>query len=177
MEAAVVWEGWSVHDQIAVRPQGVQVVVPIAPEPIVVPEIILPRDWDDTWSIRIGGEIHLFQPVDLRWGYYYETSAVPANTVAASRIDRPKHGVSLGAAYTWRGITLELAANYVHLLPISIDNSDIRVTGVFPTEPDEMGNAAVGSDRNLSVVGNGDISGHYLIGAVSLVFALDGFSD
>ena len=171
VEAAVVWEGWSVHDEIIVSPQNVQVIVPLANEPIVVPEIVLPRDWNDTWSFRLGGEVHVLQPyVDLRWGYFYENSAVPEATVAASRIDRPKHGVSLGAAVTWRGITLEVAATYVHLLPISIDDSAIRVTGVFPTEPDESGAAPFGSIDNLSVVGNGDVTGNYLMGAVSLGF-------
>lgn len=175
VEFAVVWEGWSTHDRITVRPQGVEVIVPISDEPIVIPELVLERDWVDTWSFRIGGEIHPLQPyVDFRWGYFYETSAVPARTVAASRIDRPKHGVSLGAAVKWRGMTFELAASYIHLLPISIDDSDIRVTGVFPTEP--LGEA-VGSADNLSVVGNGDISAHYLIGAVSVSFAIDDFYD
>ena len=176
IEGAVVWEGWSTHDRITVRPQGVQVIVPLAAEPIVVPEIVLPRDWVDTWSVRVGGEVHALQPyVDLRWGYFYESSAVPASTVAAARIDRPKHGASLGAAVTWHGITLEVAATYVHLVPLSVTDSDIRVTGVFPVEPGPNGEAPVGSDQNLSVIGNGDIQGHYLIGAVSLGFALDDF--
>ena len=173
IEATVVWEGWSNHDEIAVRPQGVQVVVPISSEPIVIPEIILPRGWRDAWSFRLGGEINLLAPdVGFRFGYFYEGSAVPAETVAASRIDRPKHGVSLGAAVSWKGFTFEVAATYVHLLPLTITESDIRVTGVFPTEPDGSGATPVGSTRNLSVVGNGDVSGNYLIGSASLGFAL-----
>ena len=177
VEAAVVWEGWSSHDRIDVRPQNVRVTVPLSPDPIVIPDIELPRAWSDTWSFRLGGEVHLLQPyVDFRWGYFYETSAVPADTVSAARIDRPKHGGSLGAAVTWQGVTLEVSATYVHLVPLTITDSDIRVVGVFPTEPDEMGNPPVGSADSLSVVGNGDISAHYLIGAVSLGFSLDAFS-
>ncbi|MEO1334933.1 MAG: outer membrane protein transport protein [Myxococcota bacterium] len=174
VEAAVVWEGWSTHDRIVARPRNVQVKIPSSPNPLVIPELILPRDWNDTWSLRLGGEVHAVPWVDLRWGYFFESSAVPASTVSAARIDRPKHGFSLGAAYTWRGLTMELSATYVHLVPISIGDSQLRVTGVFPVESDGT-SAAVGSERNLSVIGNGDISGHYLIGAVSVGAAFDGF--
>lgn len=163
-EVAVVYEGWSTHDRIVLRPQGVSFT--LDETTVEIPKIVLDRRWQDTWSIRLGGEFERWQPyLGLRAGYFYETSAIPESRVDVARIDRPKHGFSVGLSTQWYGVKVEVAAMYVHLVTADIDDSESLQTAVL-TEP-------LGADTFVTTVGNGRISGRYLIGSLSLSLALD----
>jgi len=163
-EVAVVYEGWSTHDRIVLRPQGVAFSVNGQTTPI--PKLQLDRRWVDTWSIRLGGELERWQPyLGLRAGYFYETSAIPQDRADVARIDRPKHGVSLGLSTQWYGVKVELAAMYVQLVTANITDSQVKQTGVLPPP--------LGGDDYITTVGNGTIKGRYLIGSLSLSLALD----
>jgi long-chain fatty acid transport protein len=160
-ELAWVWEGWSAHDRVVITPKDVSFVILGTPQ--VLPEIVAERHWKDTWSLRVGGELSLFEPyVGLRAGYYYEPTAIPPDRVDPSRVDLDKHGVSLGAATTWYGVTLELAFQYVALV-----GEEVRTSQQKQIAP------LTGVPEYVTVVGNGDYSGQYFIGSASLAFALD----
>lgn len=168
-EVAVVYEGWSTHDRILIRPQDVSFSVELSEgnaTTVDIPKLSLDRRWQDTWSVRVGGEFERWQPyLGLRAGYFYETSAIPADRVDVARVDRPKHGVSLGLSTTWYGVTVEVSAMYVHLVTAEITDSQVMQTAVL-TPP-------LGGDTFVTTVGNGTLSGRYLIGSVSLSLALD----
>lgn len=167
-EAAFVYEGWSTYDRIVIRPKNVEFAVETGGVRMVqpLPTITQPRKWEDTFSLRFGGELNLLEPlVGLRAGYFYEPRSIPPEQLDTSRMDSNKHGFSLGASTTFYGVTLELAAMYIALETVEVTQSEVKITA--PLTP------PLGSDELVTTVGNGTYAASYLIFSGSLSFALD----
>lgn len=164
-EAAVVWEGWSAHENILLRPKDV--AIDLMGQRIDIPEIVIDRRWKDTVSLRFGGEIEALEPhVGLRAGYFYESSAIDDERLSLSRIDRPKHGLSVGASKSFAGLTIELAVSYIFFTTAEIDDSAVPVVAPFPVE------GGLGSTELVSTVGNGTLASRFLIAALSVGYRL-----
>jgi long-subunit fatty acid transport protein len=164
VEGAFVYEGWSVYDRVVIRPKDITVSVAGMNE--ALGKIIQPRNWTNTYSIRIGTELNLLEPLlGLRAGYFYEPSAIPTNWLDNSRIDLNKHGVGLGASTTLFGFTVEIAGMYVALQSIDVKDSQVKLIG--PLQP------PLGAPTFNTVIGNGSYSGNYWLASASLSFALD----
>lgn len=161
-ELAWVWEGWSAHDRVVIQPKGIN--FEIAGQPAEeLGEIIAERQWQDTWSLRLGGEFTMWEPyLTLQGGYYYEPTAIAPQRVDPSRIDLDKHGFSLGAATTWYGVTLNLAFQYTKLVGTTV--TDSLQTQTAPLD---------GAQDVLTNIGNGEYGGQYFIFSTGLSFALD----
>ena len=55
--------------------------------PVALPKIVFQKNFEDAWSVRVGGEHELVPDVlVLRAGYLHETSAVP---LASTSVDIP----------------------------------------------------------------------------------------
>ncbi len=161
-EAAVVWEGWSAHESIILTPQDI--VIDLMGSSTPIPEITIDRQWVDTVSVRLGGELDVLQPhLQLRAGYYFETSAVEERRLTIARIDRPKHGFSLGASKSLYGFDVDVAFTYVYLAPSDVSDSEVPIVAPFPEEEDGIG------DREfVSTISNGSITSRFLIGSVAV---------
>jgi long-chain fatty acid transport protein len=165
-EAAFVYEGWSVYDQIVIRPKDITVQIRANDTPQMLSRIVQPRGWQNTYSIRVGGEVNVLEPlVGFRAGYFFEPSAIPPDRVDISRVDLNKHGFGLGASTTFLGFTLQIAAMYVILQTEEVHDSKVKITSTLQPP--------IGSDALLTTIGNGTYSGSYFIGSASLSFALD----
>ena len=163
-EAAFVWEHWSVHERVVVRGQDVR--FSILGDAMELAPIVADRRWEDTWSLRLGGEVHVFEPwLSGRFGYFYEPSAIPPDRVDASRVDLDKHGVSLGLATEMYGAKLEVSGMYVGLKGEDVRDSQQRQLGPLPAR------------ELLTTVGNGRYGGEYFLLSVALSFSLDGLLD
>lgn len=163
-ELAFVYEYWSVYDRIVVRPKDVKVTLQSTEQMLGV--IILDRGWENTYSIRLGGELNLFEPwLGVRAGWFYEPTAIPADRLDVSRLDLDKQGFALGLSTTFSGFSLEIAAMYVLMSTAEVSDSKVKLTG--PLEPE------FGSHTYDTTIGNGKYSASYLIGSASLSFALD----
>ncbi|MBK9032429.1 MAG: hypothetical protein IPL61_14150 [Myxococcales bacterium] len=58
--------------------------------------------WQDTVSIRLGGDVALGPALIGRAGYGFETSPVPASQPGVTNLlDGPKHTIGLGLAHAW----------------------------------------------------------------------------
>jgi long-chain fatty acid transport protein len=166
-EAAVVGEFWSVHERIVVTPQDVTFTLGAQSQELE--PIIQERNWRDSWSFRLGGEVNLLEPLlGLRAGYFFEPSAIAPDKVDPSRVDLDKHGFALGASTQLFGVTLEVSAMYVALAGIEIDNTTVLIKA--PLQP------PLGSPELITWTGNGSYNGSYFIGAASLSFSLDLFT-
>lgn len=167
VEGAFVWEGWSAHNQVTITSKDIIIVVNGMNVPL--PPIPVPREWKDSWSLRLGGELNLLEPfLGVQAGYYYEPSAIPEERMDASRVDASKHGFSLGLNTTFFGATLSIGGQYVLLSSVQVTNG-VR-TQIAPFV-DTAGNVV--NPELITVVNNGNYSGHYFIGSASLTFALD----
>jgi len=103
VEVAYVREFWSNHTELDIIPSGMAINgVTGFPNGFKIGEIVIPRHFQDSNSIRLGGEYAL--PVasyvlDLRAGANLESSAIPAAYETPLTTDMDKLTVSVGAGF------------------------------------------------------------------------------
>ena len=123
VELTYVREFWSVHDDIELRPEGVNLVgIAGLPNRVPIPAIKFPRNFQDSNSFRLGGE-YTFKlwgyDYDIRSGVSFETSAIPREYLSLLTIDMNKVTLALGAgihiADHWR-----FDLTYAHLFASSV---------------------------------------------------------
>jgi len=139
VEASYVRELWSLHESIDVRPENVKLYnITGFPSPFGVAGISLPRHFQDSNSVRLGGEYStkaLFKSIrsDFRAGVSYETSAIPNEWVSALTYDSNKVTIGAGASLHpgehWR---LDAVAALVLLGSETVDPANARVPRVNP---------------------------------------------
>ncbi len=102
LELAYVREFWSLHNAIHVEPKGIQISgVPGGPESFSLPNITIPRHYQDSNSFRLGAEFtdELFgKPIQVRAGVAYDQSAVPDAYLSLSSLDFDKWLMSVGGS-------------------------------------------------------------------------------
>jgi long-chain fatty acid transport protein len=94
LAAQVDWTEWSQVDKIVVE-------FPQSP----LPTQIYPEYWDDSWTMRAGGEYAISSRVAVRAGAYFDTAAVPDRTLERQYLDTNKLGLSAGTSVglgSWR---------------------------------------------------------------------------
>ena len=139
VEASYVREFWSLHESIDVRPDNVKLYnITGFPSPFGVAGISLPRNFQDSNSVRLGGEYStkaLFKSIrsDFRAGVSYETSAIPSEWVSALTYDSNKITIGAGASLHpgehWR---LDAVAALVLLGSETVDPASAKVPRVNP---------------------------------------------
>ncbi len=136
-ELAYVREFWSVHDQIVVKPKGVQIEdIPGGPTSIALPTIHIDRGYRDASSYRLGSELsgtfgsHAWF---LRSGVAYERSAVPPAYLSLSSLDFNKVMLSLGlAAELTERLRLDVAYAHLFLHGENVSPSEAKLTRINP---------------------------------------------
>jgi len=108
VEVATVYERWQINEEIRVTDLRLE-LQPINPlaadgdpamDPLVIDDdVILPADFVDTFSYRLGTEYELSEVASVRAGGWYEQSAIPPKTQGVNLIDGSKYGYGLGASY------------------------------------------------------------------------------
>ncbi|HVH45790.1 MAG TPA: outer membrane protein transport protein [Labilithrix sp.] len=141
LEAAYVREFWSLHDSIDIRSENVRLYdITGFPSPFGVAPISLPRNFQDSDSIRAGGEfstksIFKNNRTDFRAGLAYETSAIPPEWVSPLTYDANKVTLGLGgsihAGEHWR---MDAVAALVLLEGTNLDPADAKVPRVNPVK-------------------------------------------
>ncbi len=143
-EVAYVYEAWSMHDEIKITPKDIVLrdVLTFPDDYRVTPQTIL-RNFQDTWSIRLGGETWIelgSYQLDLRAGVMYERSAIPKPYLSTLTIDLDKIIVGLGGGIhvtpTWR-IDWMVARTFNTPVDVSPHEANIEMhTPVRANQPD-----------------------------------------
>jgi long-subunit fatty acid transport protein len=143
-EVAYVYEAWSMHDEIKITPKDIVLrdVLTFPDDYRVTPQTIL-RNFQDTWSIRLGGETWIelgSYQLDLRAGVMYERSAIPKPYLSTLTIDLDKIIVGLGGGIhvtpTWR-IDWMVARTFNTPVDVSPHEAKIEMhTPVRANQPD-----------------------------------------
>ncbi len=140
IEAAYVREFWSIHDSIDVTPKAMSLVdVTGFPTPFKVAPISLPRNFQDSNSLRLGGEFSFKDPffgylTDLRAGISYESSAIPTEWVSPLTVDTNKVQIAGGGGLhigKWR---LDAAFSYIFAPEVNVDPASAQVPRVNPVK-------------------------------------------
>ncbi len=102
IELAWIHEFWSQHKTIEATPKDIYLEgITGAPSSVAMPKIVIPRNFVDTDSFRIGGEWSFLAGgyrMALRTGLSYETSAVPNAYMSLTSLDFPKTTLALGGS-------------------------------------------------------------------------------
>lgn len=170
VEAAWVYEGWHVLDQVIITDMDLLIDTKDNPliqgDALVTNDIVLPTYYEDAWSARLGLEYDFNKTFTGRMGGYYETSGIPNKTQGVSFVDGSKYSGSLGGSVRRGGWSLDLAFAKTWLTPRTIDDSELRQLYLQVDLADPSNSAVV----NGKVVGNGDFKSNLTFGSVGLTW-------
>lgn len=136
LEAAFGFERWSMHDAIRVTPDHIALKnVALLPQTSYIPPLTLPRGFQDSFSVHLGGEYSI--PIkelllDVRAGASFETSAVPADYLTVLTIDSAKVTAALGGSLHVGKLRID--ATYAHVFGFSTtaDPTTAKITQISP---------------------------------------------
>jgi long-chain fatty acid transport protein len=138
LELGFGYERWSMHDKILVEPDGIALEdVATFPETYNLPDIVFPRNFQDSVSVRLGGEYSVMlggYRWDGRAGLAFETSAIPEEYLTVLTTDAPKLTMGLGVGIhidKWR-----FDATYAHVFGFdaTVDPGTAKQTPINPVE-------------------------------------------
>jgi long-chain fatty acid transport protein len=138
IEAAYVREFWSMHKSIDLRPDNISLSgITGFPSPIGVAPITLPRNFQDSNSVRVGTEIRYAlggYPLATRLGVSYESSAIPTNYVSPLTVDSDKVTAAIGGSMWLMEHKLRLDLVYAHVFAfdVTVDPATAGISRVSP---------------------------------------------
>jgi len=100
---------------------------------------VIEQNWKTSYGIRFGGEVRPFtslgRRVGFRFGYGFESTAVPDETLSLMMIDNNKHLFGFGASFrdTWLEVHLSYAFVLHHTRTVGSDTSVGMQTGLAGT--------------------------------------------
>jgi len=136
LEVGGGYEQWSMHDKIHVAAKGVALKdIAAFPEKYYIPPIDLPRKFQDTFSVRAGGEYTLSlggMEWDGRLGVAYESSAVPTDYLHVLTLDSDKVVGSLGVSAHIGKVRIDAVYAHVFMFDRSVDPATAKIAQVSP---------------------------------------------
>ena len=138
IELDVVYEAWSLLEEFHITFDG-SIDVNIMNEKREVPDVHMLKHFNDTLSLRLGGDVNITDTLTVRAGAFYEGAAnsefFSEGTTAPgyANIDFSpfqRIGVGLGGSYTIGDWTLEVA--WMHIFSPEWEETDGQVDVLFP---------------------------------------------
>ncbi len=123
--------------------------------------IIIPRNWEDAWGVRMSGSYWLDPDIELVAGLGFDGNAIPDTTLEPALFDSEKVSLTLGGRFELLDGRLALSAQYTQVF---YAERDIAPRGRTPVDPANPEGATV---SDLSAVGLReavrvpDSAGHY----------------
>lgn len=136
VELGAAFERWSMHDSIRMTPRSIALNdVALLPKQLFVPAIALERHFQDSASVRLGGEYSFDVrnvPLTARAGVSYESSAIPQEYLSVLTLDAGKVTTALGASVQVGKLRID--ATYAHLFAFdtTVDPKEAKITQVSP---------------------------------------------
>lgn len=121
LETMVEWLQWSSNDEQILTIEG-------------QPPITMENNWDDTFTIGLGGSWQALDALAVRAGYAYIPSPIPDDTITYMLPDADRHAISFGLGYTLGAHTLDLAYTF----SIYEERSD-TTTGTYDIDSNLVG--------------------------------------
>jgi long-chain fatty acid transport protein len=188
IEAAVVWQQWSSIDSMTVTDVDLGIGINedhfaaslieaaggceldengerVNCDAVIDEDVVLPANYDDAISVRLGGHYILNDRLTVRAGVLYETSAIPTQTVGVSLVDAKKWGYGLGGSLgLGKNTELDIGISQSFFQDLDISDSEVTQIRVNPL-------AGEGEDTLIDgiVVGNGTIESSLFMVGVGIV--------
>ncbi len=126
LELDVVYETWSMVDKYVMDGDGL--VAEILGQRLELDEILLQKQWRDTISVRLGGDMNLLPSrLILRAGVFYESPAARRPYLFVDFFSWHQIGGNVGLSLLFHKFELALAYTYIHQLPVSVSESAASV--------------------------------------------------
>jgi len=119
VEANLVYEGWHVAEGFEVELNGRLSDDAGATNNQALPDLFLERNWQDTFSVRLGSDLSMLRNAEtgnglvLRLGGYYERSAQPEEWTNLDFMPFDRLAGTLGASYHIGAMSIDAAYAYV----------------------------------------------------------------
>lgn len=114
-ELDVVYEDHSYLQSINTSPQGIFVRDVAGGLDFEVPETRVPRAFQETWSLRLGGDWAMRDELTLRAGLGWEQAANPDETLTIAAFDSDKWITCLGASWDVGPLWIDLGYAFTYL--------------------------------------------------------------
>ena len=143
VEADVVWEGWSVMDAYNVDMEGYMKLTDSTgrflqkPKEIPFKPVVIPKHLDDTWSVRLGGQVSPLDWLTLRLGGYHETGSVPTAYTNLDFASFDRYGLGVGFAVRYDLLTFSFSYSHVFQANREVTLEDTEVYKQFPIASSE----------------------------------------
>jgi len=179
LEGAAVWQRWSMTEETRVTDVNLSLKTAenfknLGLEDIVISDdVVLPADYVNAWSYRLGGHFRPIPALTLRGGLMYETSAIPTNTQSVSLVDGNKIAMGLGAGYQIKNRwAFDLGMNRTWILQREITGSEVARQEIAVNLAEALGdlenfNPTLGPGQT---VGNGTFASQLLFVSAGLTF-------
>ena len=136
VELDLRYEMWSQMDKYTV--DGTGMTVELANQIVEVGEIVIDKDWSDTFSVRLGGDYNLIQDrLTLRAGGFYESAAYKAQYAYVDFFASHRVGGSAGGTVTLDRFDLSLSYTYVFEWPFVVSEHQGKIFQQVPGSPCE----------------------------------------
>ncbi len=156
IELAATYEFWSRTEEFRINIEGpIQAGLEVPLED----DIILEKNWEDTISLRLGGDYNPNSWLSVRAGTFYETAAVPEEFTHLDFISFERFGLGAGATIALGYMDIDLA--YLHIF-----NFERNVTN----GQQEMVAPLANEDEELPIVNNGNYKSSIQTVSIGLTF-------
>jgi long-chain fatty acid transport protein len=164
LEADFVLQMWSSVDAFVITDMELVVETTLAEPMIVTDDVTLNASMQDSWSVRLGGELDTSDRVALRLGTFYESAGVPEGTRSVFIPDAAKFGYGLGASWEVHDrVMLDFGFSQA-IAPTNLINGSVA----YQVRVDPL-SGAIGGGKT---VGNGDFGFLTTIGGVGVTWLL-----
>ncbi len=159
LEAALVYQHWSILDEVTLTPDDIEISGVPGVGSIPVEPFIVPQEMRNTLSAHLGGQLQATSSLSLSAGYVLERGAVPDQRFSVFALDPTKQQLTVGAAFDFDGLILSTMAGAIFMPDREITDSEVRQ--INPSDPD---------DEQSLVVANGTYEQTILLGGLSLQY-------
>jgi long-chain fatty acid transport protein len=138
LEVALVYEAWSMQRAAVIQPDQVYLSDALGGAlDYEIGSLNIPRNMNDTVSVRLGAEYTIDRFLQLRLGASYENGAFSDAWLQALTIDSDKVVVSAGASLrAVDGLWLDVMVGYAHLFPRNVTTSMVpQLNPIRPAGP------------------------------------------
>jgi long-chain fatty acid transport protein len=150
LEAAFVCETWSNFKTVTLQPNITVNYPPLGVSNQPIPTLKLPRNYKDTYSVRLGGEMKVLPFLVARLGFNVETSATSTAYYDVSTPDALKYMGSAGlSAHIWK-FWIDVAYAHIFSGAVQITDSRQALTNLAPVQ-----------NAPTAIVGNGTANFSY----------------
>jgi long-chain fatty acid transport protein len=138
IELAGAVEGWSIHDEIAIRPEKVAMRDVVGfPDPYYVPDVVIPRNFRETGSARLGAE-YRFELFGAEWeprlGASFESGAIPPENLSVVTVDMNKFTLGVGIGLHIDSFRVDIVYAHIFAETVEVDPDEAAVPIQTPME-------------------------------------------